>query len=112
MEQYRLRFGHSGKFYTTTTGESHWTFNRAVAVAKNLSAKRNVTITLVKVEDVITDESPFDRIVAYVDTLKGKRLTIELCRMNLPIGGDPVASKRQRLITHFTKYGYNPRQGK
>lgn len=107
MDLYSLRFA-NGNIYNDGTHDA-WTFRVAKRIAHNIAVKHNRTVTLVKVEDVLDDESTFDKIVNYVDSLKGKALSNELRKMNLPLGGDPVASKRQRLITHFTKYGYQPR---
>ena len=86
--------------YVTDAGETAWDKQAAMAIAKNVAKSRRVTVTLHKVEDT---ESPYDRIVAYVDTLKGGSLTTELIIHGLPQSKDAVASKRLRLISHFTK---------
>lgn len=104
-----------GSYYTDPTDHVNaWPRYVANAIARNVAMKRKC-ITIVKhmppgdytvanevvQQEVIDTESPFDRIINYVDTLKGKALTAVLVQHNLPKGGDPVASKRQRLIDHL-----------
>lgn len=107
QQMYSLVFP-NGNIYNDGSRDK-WTLGPAKAVARNVARKYKTTITLNKVEDVLDDDSTLDRIVNYVDSLKGKALTNELKHMNLPVGGDPVSSKRQRLIMHFTKYGHRAR---
>lgn len=119
--------------WCSRTGEYHFSTNRAMAIARNVAKRYGKTATLKRwdgkphpllprdselpgmwenadliggqtdVEDVTDNESPYDRVVNYVDSLKGPRLAIALQEHNLPVGSDPVASKRQRLIAYLVR---------
>lgn len=95
-----------GSHYTDPNDNVNaWPRYVAIAIARNVAQKRRTTVRVVKVkvEEPANAESSFDRIVSYVDSLKGRALTETLVAHGLTKGGDPVASKRQRLITHLTK---------
>lgn len=102
---YRIAFASDPTRFYSDGRNNAWPLTTAKIIARNVARKRNTTVTLVKIEEVITNDSPFDLIVNYVDSLKGKALTEELKARNLPVGGDAVASKRQRLIAHLVKVG-------
>lgn len=110
-----------GSYYTDPTDHVNaWPRYVANAIARNVAMKRkcvtivkhmpvNPTVDKTLIEEIVNHDSPFDRIVNYVDTLKGKALTNTLLSHGLVRGNDPVASKRQRLIAHLTKCGCNKR---
>ena len=80
-----------------------WPLSSAKPIASNVAKKRNTTVTLVRIEEPVTSESPYDHVLEFVNQLKGKALTTELSAHNLSRGSDPVASKRERLIAHLLK---------
>ena len=93
----------SGSPYIDRQGRSEWTLDAAKAVARNVAMKNKCVVKVTKIEDLPLDT--YDRVLSYVDSLKGKALTKELKYRDLPVGSDPVASKRERLISHLLKYG-------
>lgn len=49
----------------------------------------------------------FEDAMAHVDSLKGHALTVELKTRKIPVGSDPVASKRQRLMSYYVRKFHN-----
>lgn len=80
-----------------------WPMHVAKRIAFSISVKRRCVTTLVKIEEPVTNESPFDHILHFVSELKGQYLRVELKAHSLPYGSDGAYSKRERLIAHLTK---------
>lgn len=96
----------NGDLYTDlNSNENIWPRYVAIAIARNISMKRKCVTTLRRftVEEVVTPNSSYDRVLNYVDSLKGQALRWALMDHNLSRGSDPVASKRERLIAHLLK---------
>ena len=104
---YSILFPNDEPYIDRRTNKSAWDFTAAKAIARNVAMKHRVTVHLAKVEEPINNESSFDTIINYVDSLKGKALTATLEHFGLPKGGDAVASKRVRLVQYLTKHGIN-----